>query len=86
MQIAILGAGKIGERLARVWARRGHHVAISGKRALPAMTQQAAKLGPGVEAAVSPQAVDRAEVIVLAVPWGVGRKLPKRRGHFVARS
>jgi hypothetical protein len=69
MQIAILGAGKMGSALARVWAQAGHQVAISSRRELGAMAPLVAELGDGIRAMINGDAITCSEVIVLALPW-----------------
>jgi hypothetical protein len=66
MQIAIIGAGKVGIALARNWARAGHRISFGVRD--PAAEKHAAlrSIGERVEPA---QAATKADVIVLAVPW-----------------
>ena len=63
MRIGIVGAGRIGGNLARLWARAGRDAA-----GLPA---RAASLGDHVSAATPAHAVAAADVVLLAVPWSV---------------
>lgn len=69
MRIAVLGAGKMGSALARVWSQAGHQVAISGRRELGAMAPLVAELGHGVRAMMDGDAITWSDVIVLALPW-----------------
>jgi predicted dinucleotide-binding enzyme len=69
MQIAVLGAGKMGSALARVWAQAGHQVAISSRRELGAMAPLVAELGHGIRAMINEDAIAWSEIIVLALPW-----------------
>src|SRR5882757_660255 len=69
MRIGIIGAGNIGGNLARLLAGAGHRVAVSFSRDPAALARLAEQLGA---TATTPAAAARdAEVIVLAVPWGV---------------
>jgi NADPH-dependent F420 reductase len=67
MKVAIIGAGNVGKALASSIARAGHEVTITAKH--PEHAQQAAQ-DIGAQPARSPaEAVDQAEVVVLAVPF-----------------
>jgi predicted dinucleotide-binding enzyme len=81
MDIAILGAGKMGGTMARLLARAGHAVTICNSRG-PATLQGLveeinAEVGRAALRAATPADTARAgEVIVLAVPWHVPEALP----------
>jgi 8-hydroxy-5-deazaflavin:NADPH oxidoreductase len=64
MNIAIIGAGKVGKALASSWKRSGHHV-IFGVRDPETDREGLAK---NVVTSIS-KAADCANVIVLAMPW-----------------
>ena len=67
-RIAIVGAGRIGGNLARLYAA-GHDVTVSFARDQDKLSALAAQIGG---AATDPaQAVAQAEVVVISVPWGV---------------
>jgi len=70
MRLAILGAGRIGGNAARVWSRAGHDVTICFSRHPDQLAARAAELGDHVAAAPVAHAVERADVVMLAVPWG----------------
>jgi 8-hydroxy-5-deazaflavin:NADPH oxidoreductase len=67
MNVAVIGAGRIGGNLARQLAGAGHDVTIAFARDLPALQRRAEELGTGV--ASPAEAVASAEVVVLSVPW-----------------
>lgn len=70
MKVAIIGAGNVGKALATSITRAGHDVTISASS--PASAQQAAS-DLGVQAATSnADAVDQADVVILAVPYAGG--------------
>jgi 8-hydroxy-5-deazaflavin:NADPH oxidoreductase len=69
MRIGIIGAGHIGGNLARLLARAGHEVTVSFSRDPAALARLADELG--ASAATPAESVRDAEVVVLAVPWGV---------------
>ena len=69
MKIAIIGAGNVGKALSGSFVRAGHDVTISSQHpdnARAAATETGAKA-----AATNAEAVPDAEVVVLAVPYGV---------------
>jgi 8-hydroxy-5-deazaflavin:NADPH oxidoreductase len=70
MRIAIIGAGNVGGALGKGWARAGHEI-IYGVRepGKPAHARTADAAG-GARVATPAEAVQRADVVVLAVPWG----------------
>jgi predicted dinucleotide-binding enzyme len=77
MRIGVIGAGRIGVTLARLFAQRGHEVAISNSRGPDTLREVVAELGPTVRAATSEDAAAFGEVVVLAVPWRAREALPR---------
>ncbi|HEY3139664.1 MAG TPA: NAD(P)-binding domain-containing protein [Acidimicrobiales bacterium] len=71
MRIAILGAGRIGGNIARQVVRAGHHVDLSFARDQAKLGALAADLGERAAVAAPVDAVASADVVVVAVPWGV---------------
>jgi predicted dinucleotide-binding enzyme len=70
MRLAIVGAGRIGSNAARLWSRAGHDVLICFSRHPDQLAARAAELGDHVAAASPAHAVEHADVVMLAVPWG----------------
>jgi predicted dinucleotide-binding enzyme len=70
VRIAIVGAGRIGGNAARLWSRAGHDVLICFSRHTDQLVARAAGLGDHVGAATPSHAVAKADVVMLAVPWG----------------
>jgi predicted dinucleotide-binding enzyme len=69
MEIGILGSGNIGGNLARLFARAGHHVRLANSRGPESLRALVESIGPNVEAATAQDAVDGADLVVIAVPW-----------------
>jgi 8-hydroxy-5-deazaflavin:NADPH oxidoreductase len=69
MRVAVVGAGRIGGNVARRLARAGHEVTVCFARDETALRAFAAEIGAAV--ATPAEAVAAAEVVVVAVPWGV---------------
>ena len=68
MRIAVLGAGKMGSALARVWAQAGHQV-VFGCRQETLMTPLISELGLNIQAMAIPDAASWAGAVALALPW-----------------
>src|SRR4051794_4030648 len=67
--IGIIGAGRIGQAMARVALRAGRPVVISNSRGPETLASVLETLGDGVSAGTVEQA-STAPTVVLAVPWG----------------
>ena len=67
--VGIIGAGRIGQAMARTALRAGRTAVISNSRGPETLTSVVEKLGVGVSAGTVQQA-SAAAVVVLAVPWG----------------
>lgn len=77
MKYAIIGSGKIGTALARVFARKSIDFAIANSRGPETLAHLREELGPSV----SPQSVEeacKAEVIFLAVPFPAHKDVAKQ--------
>ncbi|HSV53516.1 MAG TPA: NADPH-dependent F420 reductase [Burkholderiaceae bacterium] len=78
VRIGIIGAGSMGEILARHLARLGHHVSIANSRGPESLGALAVKLGATPATVVD--AAKAAEVVILAIPTKAVADLP--RGLF----
>lgn len=75
MKIAIIGTGGIGSGLASVLARTKHDIVVADRKG---GTEAAAKLagrGLSVRAAEVRQAIEAADLVILAVPYGAAAGL-----------
>jgi predicted dinucleotide-binding enzyme len=66
--VGIIGAGRLGQAMARVVLRAGRSVVIANSRGPETLTSVASALGEGV-AAGSPADALSATIVVIAVPW-----------------
>lgn len=68
MRIAVIGAGNVGSRLAKLFILAGHEV-IVGSREQKKAAAIASRLGENVKGATYADAVVNADVIVVTTPW-----------------
>ncbi|MGN8068175.1 NADPH-dependent F420 reductase [Mucilaginibacter sp. SG564] len=83
---AIIGFGKIGQALARAFARKGIEVAVATTRDPESFTAEATAIGPEIIPATLPEAV-KADIIFLAVRFeshpDVAKALPNWQGKTI---
>lgn len=70
MKIAIVGAGKMAQALTPLFVEAGHEVRLSNSRGPESLKDLVETLGAGVQAATVVDAVEGADVVLLATPWG----------------
>ena len=66
--IGIIGAGRIGQALARTAQRAGREVVIANSRGPESLAPVVATLGQGVSAGTVREAA-AADIVAIAVPW-----------------
>ena len=66
--VGIIGAGRIGQAMARTALRAGRSVVIANSRGPESLTSVVSALGDGVSAGTVQQAA-AAGIVVIAVPW-----------------
>jgi predicted dinucleotide-binding enzyme len=83
---AIVGFGKVGQALARAFARKNINVTVASRRPPEELAHQARAIGPTVIAKSLRDALE-ANTIILAVPFGehgeVAKALPNWKGKTV---
>jgi 8-hydroxy-5-deazaflavin:NADPH oxidoreductase len=67
-RVGIIGAGRIGQAMARTALRAGRSVVIANSRGPESLTSVVSALGDGVSAGTVQQAA-AAGIVVIAVPW-----------------
>jgi 8-hydroxy-5-deazaflavin:NADPH oxidoreductase len=80
MNIAVIGAGRIGGNIARRFALAGHEVTVTFARNAAALRALADEIGARVSSV--PDAVAAADVVVISVPWGVLPEALKQAGSL----
>jgi 8-hydroxy-5-deazaflavin:NADPH oxidoreductase len=66
--VGIIGAGRLGQAMARTALRAGRSVAIANSRGPESLASVVSALGEGVSAATMDEAAS-AGIVVIAVPW-----------------
>jgi predicted dinucleotide-binding enzyme len=68
MDVGIIGAGRLGQAMARTALRAGRSVVIANSRGAESLASVLSALGEGVSAGTADEAAS-AGVVVIAVPW-----------------
>jgi predicted dinucleotide-binding enzyme len=69
MNVGIIGAGRLGQAMARTVLRAGRSVLLANSRGLESLASVVSALGEGVSAGTVDEAAS-AGIVVIAVPWG----------------
>jgi len=77
--IAMIGAGDMGQALGNLWAAAGYHI-IFATRNPDELDEVAEAAGHGAEAASVGEAVARADIITLAVPYKAEPSIAEKYG------
>lgn len=69
MKIGIIGSGKMGAALGRLWVTQGHYVMFSYTRQAERIPSLLAEMGSRARAGTPEEAAHFGDVLLLAVPW-----------------
>jgi steroid delta-isomerase-like uncharacterized protein len=69
MKVGIIGSGKMGAALGRLWAMQGHYVMFSYTRQPERLANLVVELGSRARAGTPKEAARFGDVLLLAVPW-----------------
>ncbi len=72
MNIAVIGPGKMGSGLGRIWAEKGHHITFSYSRSKDKLDALAASV-PNAKTGTPAEAAAGSEVILLSVGWAAAK-------------
>lgn len=81
--IAMVGAGSMGQALGKLWAAAGYHV-IFATRNPGELDDVKAAAGHGAEAMAVGDAVERADIVTLAVPYAAEPSIAEAHGEAMA--
>jgi predicted dinucleotide-binding enzyme len=70
MRIGVIGAGRLGSTLARLFLHAGHDVAIANSRGPDTLAPMVEELGEHCDALPAEDAARFADMVVLAIPFG----------------
>jgi predicted dinucleotide-binding enzyme len=79
LNIGIIGPGKMGSGLGRVWAEKGHHIIFSFSRSHDKLNALAGSV-ENASAGTPAEAAEASEVILLSVGWAVVKDALKAAG------
>jgi 8-hydroxy-5-deazaflavin:NADPH oxidoreductase len=86
LKIAILGTGNVAMSLGPHWAKAGHQVVFGSRDPGSAKVQETiCRANPAMCADAHQTAIDKADVIVLAVPWQQAEATLKGLGDLTGR-
>ena len=85
MDYAIIGSGKIGSALARLFAQQNLAFAVANSRGPETRASLTQELGPSVSAC-SVQDASQAEMIFLAIPFPVHQAVAKQRSDWQGKT
>ena len=69
MKIGIIGSGKIGGTVAKLFLNAGHEIAVSNARGPQSLQLFVESLGPVAKAMTVEDSIAFGDVILLAIPW-----------------
>jgi 8-hydroxy-5-deazaflavin:NADPH oxidoreductase len=82
MQIGIIGAGKIGATVGRLWAKAGHKVRFATRHP-DELRNLAKEIGDNASIGMNKESARFGEVVFVAVPFGAWPALAKEIGHEI---
>jgi predicted dinucleotide-binding enzyme len=80
MNIAIVGPGKLGSGLGKLWARKGHRISVTFSRDSSKLDRIATEIG--AEARTLNVAVEKSDVVVLTTKWAAVPQVVAEGGSF----
>ncbi len=81
MNIGIIGSGKVGSGLGKIWANKGHRVIFSFSRD-PEKLKALAQSSPQARAGSAVEAAELSEIVLLSVGWAAAEEAIKAAGSL----
>jgi 8-hydroxy-5-deazaflavin:NADPH oxidoreductase len=82
MNIGIIGTGNMGSSLGKIWAENGHKIMFSYSRDTTKLEKIASSISSNASVGTPAEAVEFADVVVLAVPYGAIEDALKAAGSL----
>ena len=84
MNIGVIGTGKMGGTLGKLWADKGHQV-LFGSRDLQKAKTMASTIGPSATGGTYAEAAQFGEAVLFAVPWRVAQDVIQAAGNLTGK-
>jgi len=84
MNIGVIGRGKMGGNLGKLWAGKGHRVLFGSREPQKAKTM-ASTIAPNASGGTYTEAAQFGEAVLLAVPWRAAQDAIKAAGNLVGK-
>ncbi|MFX1344518.1 MAG: NADPH-dependent F420 reductase [Promethearchaeota archaeon] len=81
MKIGIIGTGRLGSTLGKIWAEKGHMI-MFGSRDPEKANKLATSIGSNASGGTYEETVKFGDLIILAVPWSGAKESIKIAGDF----
>ncbi|MFX1312668.1 MAG: NADPH-dependent F420 reductase [Promethearchaeota archaeon] len=81
MKIGIIGTGRLGSALGKIWAEKGYTI-MFGSRDPQKAKKLANSIGSNISGGTYEEAAKFGEVIILAVPWSEAKESIKKAGNL----
>jgi len=85
MNIAVIGAGKVGTALGSGWAKEGHHICYGVRDPESDASRRLESEALGTQVATNGEAARAADVVVLATPWGATESAVRECGNLAGK-
>ncbi|MFX1567638.1 MAG: NADPH-dependent F420 reductase [Promethearchaeota archaeon] len=81
MKIGIIGTGRLGSSLGKIWAEKGHKI-MFGSQDPEKAKKLANSIGNSANGGTYREAADFSDIVVLAVPWSGAKESIKAAGEL----
>ena len=81
MKVSIIGTGRLGSKLGKIWAEKGHLI-MFGSRDPQKAKKLAESIGSNVSGGTYEDTAKFGDVVILAVPWSGAKESIKKAGDL----